>query len=370
MNFEFTETENAFINSIHEVIMPFTEELDLESSNPQQAEKTLRSLLPRLAEISYLNPFAGGDALSAVAMETLAAHSQSVFLSVETSTRLFGGVVNAWGNEKQKKRWLTPLVQGKIIGALALSEETLNIENDPLKTTGRENDDRILVTGDKSYVVNGPIADWIAVAGTFEDKVAFFMIRKGSRGLVTGKRLETMGYEGAVISPLRLMDCRISEDTVIGPFQEKGILNQLRLWENRMIIGAGLGMMKSSYETAKEYAKTHTSGGKPIIAYQEVGFKLAEMLTLYQTSQLLAYRAIWEAGKNPKTAESLMLCAKVFCTESAEKIASDALKILAGKGFCTANPAERAYRCAKYIQIAGTSTEISRVKIGDEALGY
>jgi alkylation response protein AidB-like acyl-CoA dehydrogenase len=147
------------------------------------------------------------------------------------------------------------------------------------------------------------------------------------------------------------------------------MLNTLKLWENQILIGVSLGLMKKAFETAKNYAKSHKTGGKPIIAYQEVGFKLSEMLTLFQTSQLFAYRTAWSATAEPKDVESLTLCAKVFCTESAEKVASDAMKILGGAGYITGNPVEEAFRCAKYGQIAGTSTEISRVKIGDTALG-
>ena len=117
-----------------------------------------------------------------------------------------------------------------------------------------------------------------------------------------------------------------------------------------------------------DYAKNHKSGGKPIIAYQEVGFKLAEMLTLLQTAQLLAYRAAWMAETGDREAPVLARCAKVFCTESAEKSASYALQILGGRGYLSGNPAEEGYREAKYLQIAGTSSEISRMKIADELL--
>ena len=159
-------------------------------------------------------------------------------------------------------------------------------------------------------------------------------------------------------------------DQVIGPFEDLSILDTLRLWENQILLGASLGLMKAAFESARDYAKTHRSGGKPIIAYQEVAFKLSEMLTLLQTSQLFAYRTAWTLETSRKDAESLMWCAKVFCTEAAEKVSGYSLQILAGSGFISGNPAEVAYRCAKYGQIAGTSTEISRVKIGDAALGY
>ena len=96
----------------------------------------------------------------------------------------------------------------------------------------------------------------------------------------------------------------------------------------------------------------------------------AVTLPLFQTAQLLAYRTAWKLEIAAADADELVDCAKVFCTEAAEEIASEALKILGGAGFTSGNQAEQAYRCAKYGQIAGTSTEIARVKIGDAALGY
>jgi len=126
--------------------------------------------------------------------------------------------------------------------------------------------------------------------------------------------------------------------------------------------------MRRALDCASEYARAHKSGGKPIIAYQEIGFKLAEMLTLFQTAQLLAYRAAWMAETGDRETEILGHCAKVFCTESAEKITSAAMQILGQQGYLKGNPAEEGFRNAKYLQIAGTSTEISRVKIGDGVL--
>ncbi len=126
--------------------------------------------------------------------------------------------------------------------------------------------------------------------------------------------------------------------------------------------------MKRSLDAALTFARGHASGNKPIIAYQEVGFKLAEMVTLFQTSQLLAYRAAWMAEAGDREAAVLAHCAKVFCTESAEEVASHALQILGGQGYIRGNPAEGGYRDAKYLQIAGTSSEISRMKIADNVL--
>ena len=371
MNFDFSFAEQALFKDIQDRAKGYAEGKNLETQDISQVKDALAILgkTPYL-KLGLDTPKELGGISLMGAMEILATLSPSLYLSVEMSTRLFGGIVATWGNNEQKERWLAPLMKGQSLGAVALSEDSLNVDNDPLKTTGTQDGDLLSITGNKTYVVNGPVADQVAVAGMMNGQVALFIIEQGTAGLAAGNPFITLGYEGAAISRISLNNCRISMDQVIGPFEDRNVLDTLRLWENQILLGASLGLMKAAFESARDYAKTHRSGGKPIIAYQEVAFKLSEMLTLLQTSQLFAYRAAWTLETSLKEAESLMWCAKVFCTEAAEKVSGYSLQILAGSGFISGNPSEIAYRCAKYGQIAGTSTEISRVKIGDAALGY
>ena len=377
MNFDFTESEVRFFEDIERRVVQFAEKKDLETNDADMSSGYLRDAMALLSDAGYLDvglarkPMESGVNVCLMrAMEVLAQASPSLFLAIETSTRLFGGIVARWGDKDQKERYLLPIRSGELLGAVALSEKSLNVVNDPLETTGTDHDDGIKISGGKQYVINGPVADWTAVAGRYHDSNAIFLLKSGTGGMIPSERLHTLGYEGVQICGMQLDDCRIPHEQVIVAGNGEDMLSTILLWENQMLSAACLGMMRSSFETAKSYANVHYSGGKPIAAYQEIAFKLAEMLALYQTSQLLAYRAAWMSDVNPKDAADLTLCAKVFCTESAEKIAGQALQILAGEGYRRGNPAERAYRCAKYAQIAGTSTEIARVKIGDSALGY
>ncbi len=376
MNYDFSEKEfNLFID-IQEKVSRVAESVQLDRKDPKRSRENIKQVLEQLAQTPYLQlglqPVEGyqGQLSLMGAAEVLAAVSPSAYLSVEASTRLFGRAVNEWGDNSQKAKWLSPLLEGQLIGALALSEETLNIENDPLTTKGDRQGESVVINGAKQYVINAPIADWIAVAGFCDDAYALFLIEKETPGLTVEPAIETLGYEGTPISRIHLDNCSIPAEQIIFPPAKAEMPQTLRMWENQMLLGASLGLSKTAFESARDHAKTHRSGGKPIIAYQEVGFKLADMLTLFQTSQLLAYRTAWTAETNPKEAGELLLCAKVFCAESAETVCSEALKILGGNGYIIGNNAERAYRCAKYVQIAGTSTEIGRVKIGDAALGY
>jgi alkylation response protein AidB-like acyl-CoA dehydrogenase len=375
MNYDFSEKEFSFFIELHQLLAKYAEGKKLDDCDLAGSENNLRQAMAMLAGTPYLKlaiePVDGFNGLLTLtgAWEVLASISPSLYISVETSARIFGRIISAWGDDVQKKKWLPEILSGKVIGAVGLSEESLNIDNAPLATLGVLNGDKVEISGRKQYVVNGPMADWFAVVGNMGDKPAIFMVEKGNPGLIIGARSATIGYGGAAISPLELKNCVIPAANVLFPADAKSMTATLRLWENQILMGASLGLMKAAFESARTYAKTHKTGGKPIIAFQEIGFKLSEMLTLFQTSQLFAYRTAWTSEKDPKEAESLTLCAKVFCTESAEQVACEAMKILGGAGYLSGNAVEQAFRCAKYGQIAGTSTEIARVKIGDTALG-
>ena len=375
MNYDFSDKEFNLFVEIHTLMGTFAKENDLETKDAEKSEKNTRRALALLSRTPYLTlGIEKADNYNGLltlmgGMETIAAASPSLFLSIETSTRIFGRILSAWGSASQKEKLLPALLNGQIIGAVGLSEDAMNVDNDPLMTTAVMDGDSAIISGHKQYVVNGPVADWLAVAGRLDGKNAIFLVEKGTQGLSIGGKAATLGYEGVAISNLMFENCAIASSQVIFPENDKTMLTTLKLWENQILIGASLGLMKRAFESAKVYAKKHKTGGKPIIAYQEVGFKLSQMLTLFQTSQLFAYKVAWAADAEPKDIESLTLCAKVFCTEAAEQVAGDAMKILGGSGFLSGNPVEEAFRCAKYGQIAGTSTEISRVKIGDSALG-
>ena len=377
MNFDMGEVEKQVRGKVGELFTGDTaaELMRMESLPMEDVRKITRRWLTSLGEAGYPMPMVknGRNSVSlVVSQEQLAALAPSLFLSVEVSIRIFGRLVARFGSEDQKNAVLPDLMSGKSIGAVALSENSMNIENDILHTTGVSSADGFHVTGSKGHVVNAAIADWIAVAGKIDgrEEPAFFLMEKESEGLFIGERLSTLGYEGAPISPIRLDNSPVPATHVIHPPIDSAAFQTVRMWEDQVLTAASLGLMRRSFDAALQYAKTHRSGGKPIIAYQEVGFKLAEMLTLFQTAQLLAYRAAWMSESEDREADVLAHAAKIFCAESAEKVTSDAMQILGGKGYVRGNPVEAGYRDAKYIQIAGTSTEISRMKIGDRILDY
>jgi len=374
MNFDFGETEKTLCEKINGLFDAdsMAALANLENGDVNDIRDATMKWLMVLGQTGYLTP--GLDdgknnvGLTAI-QESLAAISPSPYLTVEVTARIFGRLVAVYGTPDQKDEIIPSLQEGRLIGAVAISEDAMNIENDPLNTSAVNNDEGFLVSGSKGHVVNGPIADWIAVAAKTGDGLAFFLVKKETEGLGIGQRLSMLGYDGLAISRVSLENCPVPSNYIIGPFDGEEELKTVRMWEDQVLTVLSLGLIKRSLNAALTFAKDHRSGNKPIIAYQEVGFKLAEMVTIFQTARLLSYRAAWMAESGDREAAVLAHCAKVFCAESAEEVASHALQILGGQGYLSGNPAEEAYRDAKYLQIAGTSSEISRMKIADGVLG-
>lgn len=373
MNFDFEDSEKALCDKIRTLF----QEHDITDGEPFHHPEALQNrnvFLKNMRSLSDTGYFDigvenGRNSISlAKARETLASASPSLFLSAEMNIRFFGTLIALYGSSEQKEELLPALKEGSLIGAVGFTETGMSMENMAMETAGTPKEGSIILSGCKPYVLNGPIADLIAVAGKYEAEksgLGFFLVNKASTGLLIGPGLPTTGFEGTAISSITLNDCPIHHKNMIGPFFEKGIFTKLRAWEDQILTIAGLGLMQRSYKSALKYAREHKSGGKPIIAYQEIAFKLAEMLTLLQTSQLLAYRAAWMDETGDREADILARCAKVFCSESAQEVTNQAMQILGIHGYCSHNQVEEGYRDARYLQVAGTSSEISRMKIAD-----
>ncbi|MFH1090325.1 MAG: acyl-CoA dehydrogenase family protein, partial [Pseudomonadota bacterium] len=157
-------------------------------------------------------------------------------------------------------------------------------------------------------------------------------------------------------------------DKVLGPFDDQPPLKFLRLVQDLVLSVASLGVIRRAHEAAHNHARSYHRGPRPIFAHQEVRFKLADTFTLYQTAQLLCYRAGWFYATGRREAEVLIGCAKVFAAEASEKAAGMAMQILAGQGYVSGNAVERGYREAKYAALAGTTSELARMAIADDIL--
>ena len=375
MDFDWQAEESEIKKRVTDIFKaPAQLEMEaLEDADLTGIKQITNQYMERLAETGYLGLGLGPGGLPGLmglilAQEALAGASGSLFLAVEATARLFGGLLAGWGGPKLEKEILEPLKSGSVIAGVAMAEPGGTEPFEGWRTTAVKNDKGYSVTGQKSFVTNGPIADWLAVSGAVEGKPAFFLIEPGQEGVVLGPRLNTLGYNGLAASTLALTDVLVPDHLVIGPFDDRAPLDFLSLMQDLILSVASLGVIVRTMNASNLHARSHHRGAKPVFSHQEVRFKLADMFTLYQTAQLLAYRAGWFWSINDREAEALIGCAKVFCAEAAENVAGKAMQVMAGEGYVLGNPVERGFREAKYAPVAGTTSELSRMKIAEDVL--
>ncbi|MDY6832510.1 MAG: acyl-CoA dehydrogenase family protein [Thermodesulfobacteriota bacterium] len=371
MEYEFTQAEKQAIEETEKIAGQVFADAG-RTATPEARRGLVQSLAKALAPTNYMKaglcddtPF---DAAAMGAMIAVSGNGPGFFIAFETGVRQMGRLIAEYGNKDQQDRFLAPLQKGELIGTVALCEKTMNVVNDPLATQGVRKAGGVVVSGEKGFVVNGGAADLFAVVGRLEEGLGVFLVERGAKGVILNPVLDNSDYGQLSSCRMVLEGCEIPETHVIGPVAGEKLLADLRMWENQVLIAAAVGMMNAALFSATLFAKTHRTGGKPAIAFQEVGFKLAEMFTLVETSQLMAYKTGWLNAEKERETEVFTDCAKVFCTESAEDVAGSALRILSLEGLAPDHPAQAALRWAKYAQIAGTSTEIARMHIGDAAL--
>jgi alkylation response protein AidB-like acyl-CoA dehydrogenase len=341
----------------------------LETTDETGVRETLTWWQARAAKAGYLAPAADPMALLA-AQEELATVSSACFLAVETSARLFGGLIVRHAPSLLQADILPLLAGGRTIGAVAVSEPGDVKPVSGPRTTAVRDGDEFVVTGRKDFVTNGPVADYVAVSAMVEGRpaVCIFEPGTGPAGFRRGDRLTTLGQRGLAVCGLDLDRARVPASRVLGPFDDDGPLNDLRTVQDLILSVAALGLMRRVIDEVNAYCRTYHRGAKPIYAHQEVRFKLADMVTLYQTARLLTCRAAWLTAIGDREARTVLECAKVFDAESAEKLASLALQIEAGQGYLAGTIVERAWRDAKYAALAGTTSEKSRMGIADAVL--
>jgi alkylation response protein AidB-like acyl-CoA dehydrogenase len=302
-----------------------------------------------------------------VALEELAAASSSYAISVAV-TGLTQIILNIFGNAEQKKKYIPALASGKAIGAFSLSEASSGSDAGSLRTTARRDGDHYVINGTKLWTTQGDVADTIILmartGGPGPKGVSSFIIEKGMKGFTTGKREKKMGCHISHTMELIFQDCRVPAKNLIG---EEGIgfkVAMTALDSGRITIATGaLGIARAALEVAVKHANLREQFGQPILDFQGVSFMLADMATQLDAAKLLVQRAAWlkDNGK-PYSTEAAM--AKLFATDMAMKVTTDAVQILGGAGYTQDFPVERYMREAKVLQIVEGTNQIQRLVIG------
>jgi alkylation response protein AidB-like acyl-CoA dehydrogenase len=379
MNFDLDDRQEQLKKEIRRLTEEeFGPSQSLKDFSPEAMKRVYRDLLRKLRSGGYLElgtaaAAAGGPPFAdygtvVLTGEEVARRAPAVHFGLETNLRLAGGVLARYGSEPQKAAYLAPLLRGAMLGTVALREDLGNFPAVGTTTRAEKNDGGYLLTGLKKGVVIGCLADFLVVPALTGEHWGLFLIRSGSEGLTLSQTGKSLGYEQAVLSELRLSACPVREEEVLGFFDPVEAMAELRTRENMAVAVSALGVLHRAVYNAKDYAGRAREGCKPLLAQQEIRYRLADMFTLLQTSRFLAYRAAWMLEAQVPEAVLVADSAKVFITEAAEEVTRGAMQIAGLDGYLGEAGIEALFREARFGPVAGESSEVLRMRIADECL--
>jgi hypothetical protein len=340
-------------------------------------------IMPKLGEMGLLGVIFpeeyGGAGLGyidyVIAIEELSRVDGSVGIIVAAHNSLCSNHIYKFGNEEQKKKYLTKLASGKAIGAWSLTEPEAGSDAGGTKTIAVRDGKHWVLNGAKTFTTNGQYADFcVAMAVTDKAKeshgISAFIIEKGTPGFRPGKKENKLGLRASDTSEVIFTDCRVPAESLLGD-EGEGFTGSLKILDGgRISIAAlALGMAQGALDAATKYAKQRKQFGKTISEFQAIQFKLADMATEVEAARLLVYQAAWLADKQNVrfTRESSM--AKLFASEVAVRVANECVQIHGGYGFIKDYPAEKFYRDVKLCTIGEGTSEIQKLVIARQLLG-
>ena len=379
MDFNYNENQKMIADMVKQFgkqnITPFVREWDDNQIFPVEVFKKLGELglMGVLVPTEY-----GGSGFSyteyVTAIEQLAILDPSIGLSMAAHNSLCTGHILQFGNEDQKKKWLPKLATAEWIGAWGLTEHNTGSDAGGMATTAVQKDDNWILNGAKNFIthaISGDISVVIARTGEKGDShgMTAFVIEKGTKGFSSGKKEDKLGMRASETAELIFDNCIVPSENILGNVGD-GFVQAMKVLDGgRISIGAlSLGIAKGAYYSALQYSKERVQFGKPISHFQAIAFKLADMATEIEASELLIYSSVDKKNRNEKmTLEGAM--AKYYSSEIAVKVSNDAVQVLGGYGYTKDFPVERFYRDSKLCTIGEGTSEIQKLVIAKQIIG-
>ncbi|MSV35802.1 MAG: acyl-CoA dehydrogenase [Bryobacterales bacterium] len=378
MDFGFTEEQQQLRKTVRQFceteIKPHVMEWD-------ESQKFPEDVFRRLGQMGVLGAVfpeeLGGSGYSYVdyslVVEELARVDLSVALSVVAHISLCTNHIYLAGNDEQKRRYIPKLASGEWIGSWALTEPESGSDAGGTRTRAVQEGDCWVINGSKTFTTNGQVADLCVVMAVTDRAasahgISAFLIEKGTPGFRPGKKENKLGMRCSPTNEMILTDCRVPASQLCGK-QGEGFVDALRILDGGRISIAALavGIAQGAYEAALRYSKQRKQFGRFISKFQAIQHKLADMATDIDASRLLTLRAasLKDHGQNVNK-ESAM--AKLFASETAVRVADEALQIHGGYGFLKDYPVEKFYRDVKLCTIGEGTSEIQRLVIARQLL--
>lgn len=369
------------LNEQHEMIRDALRAFSQERLAPNAARWDKEHHFPKeeLKELAALGAFgvavpeelggAGLDYVSlALVLEEIAAGDGGTSTVISVNNCPVCSIGMMYANEQQKQQWLRPLAQGEMLGAFALTEPHTGSDAAALRTTATRDGDDYIINGTKQFITSGKHAD-VAIVFAVTDKAAgkkgisAFWVPTSTPGYIVAGIEHKMGQHSSDTAQILFENCRVPAANMIGEPGQGYKIALSGLEGGRIgIASQSVGMARSAFEAALKYARERESFGKPIFEHQSVQFKLSEMaMQLEAARQLIWHAASLKDAGQPCLKEAAM--AKLFASEMAERVCSDAIQIHGGYGYTADFPVERIYRDVRVCQIYEGTSDIQKLLI-------
>ena len=310
-----------------------------------------------------------------VAVEEVGRASASVALSYGAHSNLCVNQLRRWGNAEQKAKYLPKLVSGEHIGSLAMSEAGAGSDVVSMKLRADRVDGGWRLNGTKFWITNAPHADTLIVyAKTAPDAgskgISVFLIEKDFAGFSIGQKIDKLGMRGSPTAELVFDDCFVPDENLMGVVNEgvKVLMSGLD-YERVVLAGLQLGIMQACIDTVLPYVRERRQFGRPIGGFQLMQAKVADMHVALNAARAYTY-AVARACDAGRTTRFDAAGAILLASESAVKVAGEAIQALGGAGYTKDWPVERYWRDAKLLDIGAGTNEVRRMLIGRELIGH
>jgi alkylation response protein AidB-like acyl-CoA dehydrogenase len=370
------------LNEEHRLLREALREFAAARLAPNAAQWDREHTFPKeaLAELAAMGTFGiavpqeyGGAGMDytalAVALEEIAAGDGGISTVISVNNCPVCAILMGFASEEQKRRFLVPLASGKALGAFCLTEPHVGSNAAALRTSATRDGDHYVLNGVKQFITSGKHADYamvIAVTdrGAGKRGMSMFVVPTDTPGYVVARVEEKMGQHSSDTAQIVFDNCRVPAANRIGDEGEGYRIALSALEGGRIGIAAqSVGMARAAFEAALKYAKERESFGTAIFNHQAVNFRLADMATQIEAArQLVLHAAALRDAGQPCLKEAAM--AKLFASEMAERVCSDAIQIHGGYGYVTDFPVERIYRDVRVCQIYEGTSDIQRMIIG------
>ncbi|CAE6932241.1 acyl-CoA dehydrogenase family protein [Paraburkholderia nemoris] len=354
---------------VREAVTPYAAQWDRERTFPKDVHRQLAELGAYGVLVPEAYGGAGMDALAlALILEEIAAGDGGTSTAISVNNCPVCSILLTYGNDAQKRDWLTPLARGEMLGAFCLTEPQAGSDASALRTTATRDGDSYVLNGVKQFITsgkNGNVAIVMAVTDKAAGKrgISAFIVPTDTKGYVVARVEEKLGQHSSDTAQIIFEDCRVPVANLIGAEGEGYRVALSGLEGGRIGIAAqSVGMARAAFEAALGYAKERESFGQPLFSHQAVQFRLADMATQLEAARQLIWHAasLKDAGQ-PCLTEAAM--AKLFASEAAERICSAALQIHGGYGYLSDFPVERIYRDVRVCQIYEGTSDIQKILI-------